>query len=66
MTNAEKWRTVSRVLLSVAPGGILIGLILGYALGGGEPRSIVAGGVIGLLTAAGMVTFEVSWAVGRT
>ncbi len=64
MTDAEKWRTVSRVLVIAAPGGILIGLIAGYALGDGGPRSIVAGGVIGLFTATGMVTFEVSWAVG--
>lgn len=64
MTRAEKWQIVIRVIPVTALLGGLIGLIPGYIIGDGSPRSLIAGGLIGLLIAAGMVTFEVSWAVG--
>ncbi len=63
MTPAEKWRTVARVLAVTVPIGSLIGLALGWLIGG-PGDSIVAGAAIGLLVTAGMVTFNVSWAVG--
>ncbi len=64
MTRAEKWRTVIRVAAAMAPLGALVGLVPGYLLSDGDTRSIVAGGLIGLLIAVGMVAFAVSWAVG--
>ncbi len=64
MTRAEKWRTVIRVVAAMAPLGALVGLVPGYFLSDGDTRSIVAGGLIGLFVAAGMVAFSVSWAVG--
>lgn len=66
MTRAKKWRTVLLVVAVVAPLGALIGLVPGYFLGDGGARSIVAGGLIGLLVPVGMVTFDVSWGVGLT
>ncbi len=62
MTEAEKWRTLARVLAFTVPGGTLIGSGLGWVIGG--VGSITAGAVIGLLITAGMVTFNVGWAVG--
>lgn len=64
MTRAEQWRVVVRVVSVTAPLGALVGCVLGYFLGDGDAKSIAAGGLIGLLVAFGMVTFNVSWAVG--
>ena len=55
---------MGRVIVVVAPLGALTGLIPGYVLGDGTTRSIVTGALIGLLIAAGMVAFDVGWAVG--
>ena len=63
MTQAEKWRTLGRALAVTVPLGALIGFGLGLLLGGAG-ASAAAGAVIGLLITAGMVTFNVSWAVG--
>jgi adenylate cyclase len=63
VTQAEKWRTVGRALAVTVPLGVLIGFGLGLLLGGAG-ASAAAGAVIGLLITAGMVTFNVSWAVG--
>ena len=63
MTQAEKWRTLGRALAVTIPPGALIGLGLGVLLGG-VGAGAAAGAVIGLLVTAGMVTFNVSWAVG--
>ena len=63
MTQAEKWRTLGRALAFTIPPGALIGFGLGLLLGGAG-ASAAAGAVIGLLITAGMVTFNVSWAVG--
>ena len=62
MTEAEKWRILARVLAVTVPLGTLIGFGLGWLIGGAEAST--AGAVIGLLITAGMVTFNVSWAVG--
>jgi adenylate cyclase len=62
VTEAEKWSTLARILAFTAPGGALIGLGLGWVIGGAG--SMAAGAVIGLLITAGMVTFNVGWAVG--
>ncbi len=64
MTRAEKWRTVGQVVAIFAPLCAVGGLVPGYFLGDGGIRSIVAGSLISLLIAAGMVTFEVSWTIG--
>ncbi len=53
-----------RIVAVVAPLGALIGLIPGYVLGGGTTQSLVTGALIGFLIAAGMVAFDVGWAVG--
>jgi adenylate cyclase len=63
VTPAEKWRTLTQVLAITVPTGTLIGLGLGWLIGG-TAASLVAGAVIGLLVTAGMVSFNVSWAVG--
>ena len=62
MTNAEKWHTVRRMVAIMAPLGALVGLILNV-VGGGGGRSMISGGLIGLLISIGMVAFEVAWAV---
>ena len=62
MTRAEKWHTVMRVVAITAPFGVLVGVVPNV-LGNDDTRSIVAGGLIGLLITVGMVSFEVSWAV---
>jgi len=62
MTKAEKWRTLAQVLAVTVPLGTLIGFGLGWLIGG-EAASMAAGAVIGLLVTAGMLTFNVSWAV---
>ncbi|MDJ0923942.1 MAG: adenylate/guanylate cyclase domain-containing protein [Acidimicrobiia bacterium] len=64
MTRSEQWQIMARVLAAVTPLGALIGLIPGYFLGDGTTRSIVTGALIGFLIAAGMVAFDVGWAVG--
>lgn len=64
MTNAEKWRLVVRIAAITAPPGALIGVVLGFFLGGGTTRSMSSGALIGFLISIGMVAFEVSWAVG--
>lgn len=63
MTEAEKWRTLARILAVTVPLGTLIGFGLGWLIGGAG-ASMAAGAVIGWLITAGMVTFNVSWAVG--
>lgn len=63
MTDAEKWRTLARVLAVTVPVGALIGSGLGWLNGGAGP-SMAAGAVIGLLITAGIGTFNVSWSVG--
>jgi adenylate cyclase len=62
VTAAEKWRTLGRALAVTIPFGGLIGLGLGLLIGGAG-ASALAGAVIGLLVTAGMVAFNVSWAV---
>ncbi len=63
MTRAEKWATLARVLAVTVPMGAVIGFGLGWLIGG-PGVSLLAGAVIGLLITAGMVAFNVSWAVG--
>jgi adenylate cyclase len=63
MTEAEKWRNLAQALAVTVPIGTLIGLGLGWLIGGAG-ASIAAGAVIGLLVTAGFVSFDVSWAVG--
>ena len=63
MTEAEKWRTLAQVLAVTVPLGTLIGLGLGWLIGGAG-ASMAAGAVIGLLVTAGFVAFDVSWTVG--
>ncbi|MGI9585611.1 MAG: adenylate/guanylate cyclase domain-containing protein [Acidimicrobiia bacterium] len=63
MTNAEKWRTLARVLAAMVPLGTLIGFGIGWIIGG-SGRSMAAGAMIGLLVSAGIVGFDVSWAIG--
>ncbi|REK12843.1 MAG: adenylate/guanylate cyclase domain-containing protein [Actinobacteria bacterium] len=62
MTKAEKWRTLARILAFTLPGGVLIGVAIGWFIGG-TSASMVAGAVIGLLVSIGFVGFEVSWAI---
>jgi adenylate cyclase len=64
MTEAEKWRILAQVLAVTVPMGTLIGLGLGWLIGGDSGESMAAGALIGLLVTAGIVTFDVSWAVG--
>ena len=63
MTEAEKWRILAQVLAVTVPIGMLIGLGLGWLIGG-SGESMAAGSLIGLLVTAGIVSFDVSWAVG--
>lgn len=62
MTGDEKWRTLARVVAVTVPFGMLIGLALGWLIGG-DAESMAAGAVIGLSVTGGIVTFNVSWAV---
>ena len=64
MTEAEKWRTLARVLAVTVPLGALVGVGLGWLIGGDSGESMVAGALIGLLITAGIVSFDVSWGVG--
>jgi adenylate cyclase len=63
VTDAEKWRTLARILAVTVPLGALIGSGLGWLIGGGG-ESMAAGALIGLLITAGMGSFNVSWSVG--
>ena len=63
MTDAEKWRTLGKILAVTVPLGALIGSGFGCLIGGGG-ASTAAGALIGLLITAGMGTFNVSWSVG--
>lgn len=63
MTEAEKWRILARVLAVTVPLGTLIGLGLGWLIGGAG-ASMAAGAVIGLLVSGGFVSFDVSWSLG--
>lgn len=63
MTEAEKWGTLWRVLAVTVPLGTLVGFGLSLLIGAAG-SSAAAGAVIGLLVTAGMVTFNVSWAIG--
>jgi adenylate cyclase len=62
VTAAEKWRTLGRTLVLTIPPGALIGLGLGLVIAGAGVAAL-AGAAIGLLITAGMVGFNVSWAV---
>jgi len=64
MTEAEKWRTLAQVLAVTVPTGALIGLGLGWLIGGDSGESMAAGAVIGFFVTAGIVTFDVSWTLG--
>jgi len=64
MTQSEKWRTVTRWTATLAPFGALIGLVPGYFLGDETAGAMVAGALVGLLIAGGMVAFDTSWGVG--
>ena len=63
MTQADKWRILARVLAITIPMAIAIGAVIGWLIGDSS-RSIVAGGTIGLLVGAGIISFDVSWAIG--
>ncbi len=63
MTEAEKRRTLARILAVTVPVGTLIGFGLGW-VNGGAGASMAAGALIGLLITAGIVSFNVSWTVG--
>ncbi len=63
MTRAEKWRVLVQVGGVVAVPGVLVGLVLGSFLGDGTTRSIVAGGLVGLIISVGMATFDAAWQV---
>lgn len=63
MTRAEKWRTLARVLAVTVPMGTLIGLGLGWLVGGAG-ASMASGTAIGFLISAGIVSFDVSWVLG--
>jgi adenylate cyclase len=63
MTPAEKWRTLAQILAVTVPLGALIGLGIGWLVDD-SGVSMTAGAVIGLFVTAGIVTFDVSWAVG--
>jgi adenylate cyclase len=63
VTEAEKWRTLAQVLAVTVPVGALIGLVLGWLIGG-PGASMAAGAVIGLLITSGIGAFNVSWTVG--
>jgi len=62
MMDAEKWRTLARILAVTVPVGALIGLGLGWLIGGAG-ASMAAGAVIGLLVSLGMVAFNIAWAL---
>lgn len=63
MTEAEKWRTLARILAVTVPLGTVIGFGLGWLIGGAG-ASMAAGAVIGLLITAGLGAFNVSWSIG--
>ena len=63
MTQAEKWRLLVRILAVTVPLGTLVGLGLGWIIGG-SGESVLPGAVIGFLIASGIISFDVSWALG--
>jgi adenylate cyclase len=63
VTEAEKRRTLGQILAVTVPLGTVVGFGLSVLIGGAG-ASTAAGAVIGFLVTAGMVTFNVSWAVG--
>lgn len=62
MTESEKWSLLARILAVTVPLGTLIGLGLGWLIGG-TGASIVAGALIGFMVSIGIVSFDVSWAI---
>ena len=64
MTESEKWRILAQVLVVTVPLGTLVGIGLGWLIGGDSAESMTAGALIGLLVTAGIVAFDVSWAIG--
>ena len=62
MTRSEKWHTLMRVLAITVPIGSLIGLGLGWLIGGAG-SAMGAGALIGFLVTAGIASFDVSWAI---
>ena len=63
MTNTEKRRILAQILAVTVPLGMLIGIAIGWVIGGTGP-SIWAGALIGFLVTTGIVSFDVSWALG--
>lgn len=63
MTQAERWRALGRIVTVTTPLGAVIGFGIGLLISG-TGASAAAGAVIGLLITAGIVAFNVSWAVG--
>lgn len=63
MTQAEKRRTLGRIVAVATPLGAVIGFGIGLLISG-TWMSAAAGAVIGLLITAGIVAFNVSWAIG--
>ena len=64
MTQAEKWRNLAQILAFTVPMGILVGVGLGWLIGGGSAESLTAGAAIGFLITTGIVAFDASWALG--
>lgn len=63
MTKAEKWRILRKILAVTVPIGTLIGLVLGWFIGGtGTPMA--TGALTGLFISVGFVSFDVSWVLG--
>jgi adenylate cyclase len=63
MTKAEQWRILAKVLAFTVPMGTLIGLLLGWAIGGpGTPMA--TGALTGAFITVGFVGFDASWAIG--
>lgn len=63
MTRSEQWRIVLKLVAMMAPGGVALGVFLGWRFGG-EPATLAAGGIVGLMITSGMVGFDVAWTVG--
>lgn len=63
MTETDKWRVMARVLVVTVPLGGLIGIGLGWLIAA-SGRGMAAGAMIGVLIAAGIISFDVSWTLG--
>lgn len=63
MTKAEKWRILGKVLFFTVPIGMLLGLMLGWFIGGAG-TAMATGVLTGLFITVGFVTFDVSWVLG--